>query len=182
MRPRGLIVEDDMNRAYQLLPNVLIVISYAVKKRQFLPWIFAAVGFFYLLSLGTRGPLLIVFAFLISDIFLSKYVKKHIKIAFAIFAILIVFIFLIPSVYQIVLPPINTLLKRIGLSTRVFDSFLYEKVSSTFDSGRSELYSFAVDKILEKPFLGYGVYGEWEWIGWNVHNVFLEIFILDRMF
>jgi O-antigen ligase len=42
-------------------------------------------------------------------------------------------------------------------------------------SGRDELYEVVIRKISERPYLGYGVYGEWPWIGWSAHNMALEM-------
>ena len=175
MRPRGLLVEDDMNRSYQLLINVLFVVNYAVNKKRIIPWLFAIMGFLYLLFLGTRGPLVISFVFLVLKILTSIDIKIGFKVFFAFLVCSIIIVFITPSLFQIILPPINSLLKVFGFSTRVFDSFLYEKVSSSFDSGRSDLYSELFSLIIQKPLFGYGVYGEWQFVHWNAHNFYIEI-------
>ena len=177
MIPRGLAVDDDMNRSYQLLPNVLFVISFAIRRKNLITWLFAALGIFYTFSLGTRGPVLVIFVFIFSSFLLAKSVKKSIKIIVTSLFLFTIIVFVTPMLRESLLTPLNNLLKQLGLSTRIIDSFLYEKVSSSFDSGRSELYAIVFKKLLERPLIGYGVYGEWQWIGWTAHNIFLEILI-----
>ncbi len=76
----------------------------------------------------------------------------------------------------------NTILTKIsGVNSRAI-SMLVEG-TFTADNGRNEIYKLAIDAIKHVPFLGYGAYGDRQFIApyfyWGYsHNIVLE-FIID---
>lgn len=80
------------------------------------------------------------------------------------------------SLSILVLEFVKTQFEQFGLSTRVIDLAIGGKVIS-YTAGRDEIYGLAIQKIIERPIFGYGVYGEWPWLGWNIHNIYIELLI-----
>ncbi len=176
MIPRGLVGHDDMNRAYQILPNAMLAFNYAFNNKKKLVWIISLSSIFYLLSLGTRGPLLLLIAYVFIKT-LIVFSKNRRKFGLLLGAVCVVgAILLIPGVFDGVLKIVGSVFETLGLSTRIVD-FLSEGTVLSYAAGRDELSEIALQKIAERPFLGYGVYGEWPWFYWNVHNLYLELFI-----
>ena len=176
MIPNGLISNDDMSRAYQLLPNIMIAFTYAFNSKKIVIWIASIIGLLYLLSLGTRGPFLILLAYVVLKFVRTSVVTTRRKVTFVLGVSLVGLLISIPGVYIAILNGLHVLLTKIGLSTRIID-YMIEGTTISYTSGREDLYEVAFQKIAERPFLGYGVYGEWQWFNWNVHNMYLELWI-----
>ncbi len=176
MIPNGLIVSDDMNRAYQLLPNILLVFNYAFNSKKIIPWLISVGGLIYLLSLGTRGPFLILLIFVVIKLLQAGTVSSGkrglLVLGVAIFGGLLSN----QKLYTSFLESISRWLNQMGVSARIIDSMIEGTLISN-TTGRDDLYDLALQKISERPILGYGVYGEWPWIQWNIHNMYLEILI-----
>ena len=64
MIPNGLVNADDMNRSYQILPNVLLALNYAFTHKKIAHWLLSLLGVFYCVSMGTRGPILIILVYI----------------------------------------------------------------------------------------------------------------------
>lgn len=176
MIPNGIMDGDDMSRSYQLLPNVLLALNYAVNKKKLIPWLFAVIGIFYTLSLGTRGPIVIIFAFLVMKVFLDPTVKKWVKITAIICLALAGVIFSFGTLLVSALESLRGVFKSIGLSTRILDFTINGTLISN-TTGRDELFVRAIQLISKRPLFGYGVYGEWQFLNWNAHNIYLEVLI-----
>ncbi len=176
MIPNGLILNDDMSRAYQLLPNIMIAVTYAFNSKKITALIASVIGLLYILSLGTRGPFIILLVYIV-----LKYVRTSVtttkkKIALVFNVSLIGFLLSVPVIYNAILNTLYDFLKKMGLSTRILD-FMNEGTTISYTSGRDDLYETALRKIAERPLWGYGVYGEWQWFNWNVHNMYLELWV-----
>jgi len=176
MIPKGLLVSDEMSRAYQILPNVLFAINYAINEKRLSSWLFSLLGISFIFAMGTRGPVVIMLAFILIKYIKVKPVKTWIKVSLFISIVGAGLLFLNSSLYIDILSLLKTQFQNFGLSTRVFDFAIDGSLISN-TTGRDELYQYGVNKILESPLFGYGVYGEWQWLGWNVHNMYLEILI-----
>lgn len=176
MMPRGLLKSDDMSRAYQILPNVLLSINYAFSNRKKSAWLLSIVGVIYVCSMGARGPLVIILAYYFIKILQHTAKNRTYKIIISAFIVLLGAIFINSQLYLTVLGTIQSIFSEFGLSTRIIDLALNNEMV-THTSGRDEIYAILKSKIAERPILGYGVYGEWQWIHWNAHNIFLEIMV-----
>lgn len=178
MIPNGLVVSDDMSRAYQLLPNIMLVFNYAFNSKKIFAWIFSLIGLLYLLSLGTRGPFLILIAYVVIKLLRSSGGStSQSKKILSILGIGVVGVGIsIPTVRLVLLKSLRQVVEWTGLSTRVVD-FMLDGSLVSYTSGRENLYEVALQKIQERPLLGYGIYGEWQWFGWNVHNMYLELWV-----
>jgi O-antigen ligase len=176
MMPRGLMQSDDMSRAYQILPNVLFALNYAFSEKKPIPWICSIIGIIYTLSMGARGPVLVIVVYLFVKILQSSNVKAWAKSLIGLLIAGLTVLFLNSSWYLSVLRFAKTSLTTLGVSTRIIDLAIKGTVASHL-SGRDELYDIIIRKIAERPYIGYGVYGEWPWIHWSAHNMALELMV-----
>jgi O-antigen ligase len=174
MMPRGLMQSDDMSRAYQILPNVLFALNYAFNEKRVAPWVFSGIGIVYCLSMGTRGPIAVLLVYVFIRLLQSSTLKKAGKVLLGIVVAGAGYFFLNSNLYLPTLRFLRSQLLRFGVSTRVIDLAISGTVTSHL-SGRDVLYELVLNKIKERPLLGYGVYGEWPWIGWSAHNMMLEL-------
>jgi len=176
MIPRGLLQSDEMSRAYQLLPNILFALNYAFNRKKLLPWILSSLGIFYILAMGTRGPIMILLAFFVIKFLKTVTTKTWIKVALILMLSCFGLLIINSNLYMDVLNGLRELFVKLGLSTRIIDLTIDGTVISHL-AGRDELYDIAIRKISERPILGYGIYGEWQWFQWNAHNMYLEIML-----
>ncbi len=164
-----------MHRAYLILPNVLIALDYAFTKKKLYAIVSVIVGIIYVFAMGTRGAIVIVFAFIIACIWMHTRIDKNKKIFIMLILGIIVYFFAISSAYTEILGKFKVFLDRNGFSSRIIDYMISgELVSET--SGRDDIYSVLISKLMEKPFTGYGVYGEYP-LGYHAgaHNIYLEV-------
>ena len=172
LRGSDLQNSDDMSRAYFMLLNVLLVINYAFDRKSLISIVIALIGIMLLLSMGTRGPIMIVLAFSACKIFQASTRKGQSGV---VVAVLLVLIWLVNSPYwDIFLIFLQGVLDSLGMSTRVID-FTIQGETLTYYSERDEIAQVVISKIKERPFEGWGVYGEWQFVGWSAHNMYLEI-------
>lgn len=174
LMPRGLMGTDDMSRSYQLLPNVLLALNYAFNQKKILRWITPIIGIGYLLAMGSRGPIIVTLVYILIKLIKTVSTKKTIKLTVLMIICIFGVIFFGSSMYIDALRMVRDIFLQLGLSTRILDlAIVGETISHT--SGRDEIFTLLIQKISERPLLGYGVYGEWKYIGWSAHNLYLEI-------
>lgn len=163
------ISDDAMSLAYPVLIPLLIIIAHFFYKYNIIDIVFIIIGFLYLFMMGTRGPILIGILYL-SFCFIVK--RKH-KLLIALFVGIILLIFIQSNAYLVFLKLFRNFIETLGYSTRVLDSMINGKLIE--DSSRMSLYSLLLSELQEKPYLGYGLFGEWKYYGWNAHNIYLEV-------
>jgi O-antigen ligase len=172
LRDSDLQKNDDMSRAYFILLNVLLVINYAFDKRTIIGIAFSVIGTLFLVSMGTRGPVIIALSFTAVKIVLSSVSKGHGFLA--IVAILALIWFVNSDYWNAFLYYLQGVLESLGLSTRVIELAIQGE-TLTYYSERDEIAQLVISKIKERPLMGWGVYGEWQFVGWSAHNMYLEI-------
>lgn len=164
---------DEMGRSYALLPNVLIVMASAKVYQKKRHYIFSAIGLIYVLAMGTRGPIMVALAYLL--ICLWQRIKMNTGGKFTLFAVLGggMFVFSQSALYVKLMLWISDILKQFGLSTRIIEFTLKgEMISET--TGRDKIFNKLLDLLKERPLTGYGVYGEWQFVNYSAHNIYLE--------
>lgn len=176
----GLTSEEGeyyMGQAYILLPHVMFAINSIFDRtiihKRIVPIVFSLLGVFFLVAMGTRGPLLIAIIYLTIKSFLAIDKRKPKTIVmFTAFAIVLYGI--IASGYYLVLfENLSNTLSRYGMSTRIIDMLLENEYLS-HTSGRDRIYELLLQKISEKPICGYGIFGD-EQFGVLAHSIALEI-------
>ena len=161
---------DELGQSYAVLPNTLFVLAYYVYSRKKFYLLFSVLGIAYALMLGSRGPIILILVF----IALSTIYKNKERLPVVLVIGLAVYLFIEFGLYRDVLLGISRILKNMGYSTRIIDLTLAgEAISHT--SGRDEIYELLLDILKSKPFTGYGLFGEWQFVGWNAHELYLEV-------
>lgn len=176
LKPAGLVESDDMSRAYQILLNVLFILNTAFNKKTLLWTGISIASLLYLFSLGTRGPIMILLAYMFLKFIQVSASNKIAKIIMGLIVGGLLLLLSNSDVYLVFLEFLRSLLDQLGMSTRILDLAIQGEVIE-HTSGRDEIYELALKKIHEQPIFGYGVYGEWPWNGWNIHNMYLELLL-----
>lgn len=166
-----------MNWAYIFLPHALLIINALFNKYSkpinFLLIVFTILSFMYILAMGTRGPVLILFTFFAITFFVKSRQNLRARLFFAGFIIFTVW-FIQTDGFINAVSDLEGRISSLGFSTRVFDMFLSgEYIKHT--SGRNEIFAMLLQKIKERPLLGYGVFGEWPFVHYVAHNIILEL-------
>lgn len=171
-------VDDNMHWAYLLLPHVLMVISGFIvaenNKFKVIRISITIIGVLYVVSMGSRGPILIIIIYSGVLLFLNL-LNKHRKAAVATLIIVSIIAFIIFSgAYLSLINLLHNFLSNIGLSVRAVDLLIRGEYIS-YTSGRDVIYKILWAKIIENPIIGYGVFGEWQYVGYSAHNLYFEI-------
>lgn len=161
-----------------LLPHVLFSINSMFNKsivsKKIVPFCFSILGFLFLFAMGTRGPLLIAVIYMMVKVFLSLD-KKKVRTILTIAVVVSAFIIFVSSgAYENVLIWLSDFLSSLGMSTRIIDSLILHNYI-TYTSGRDIIYETLWQKLLERPLLGYGIFGEWQFTGYSAHNIYLQV-------
>ena len=167
------LVGDDMAASYALLLASLVVTNQALKEKKLCYFIFAVLGMVYALMMGTRGPVVILLCFwLVGSIYYSsKRMSRRIIVLVVLISAMLILVY--SPLWMMLLKWINIQLAQAGFTTRVIDSML-KGVSLENSSGRDTIYETLLALIDQRPILGYGVYGEWQFTGYSAHNIYIE--------
>ncbi len=167
-------VVDELGQSYSVLLCTLMIGGYYFSKKKKIYLIMYLLGVIYALSLGSRGPIICVCVHSVLCLFFSSKLRLPNKIAISFAIFLVVMIVLKTSIYNDFLITVQRLLKQNNMSTRVIDFLLSgEYISHT--SGRDEIYDQLFILLRERPLVGYGLFGEWPFIHWNAHELYLEV-------
>lgn len=172
---KGQLAEEyDMGAAYRLLASTMITINYALSSRKKFPIIASLIGVFYSLSMGTRGPLLVIIIFAAICFLYHYQITPKKKIAFIIIASILTFLFISGDAFiQLIVLPLRDFMLAFGVSTRILDLFLQAEIGDV--NTRQAIYDFLFKKLSEQPLLGYGAYAEWTFGIQGAHRVYVEI-------
>jgi hypothetical protein len=165
---------NSMYESYSILFNGMIILWTAYKKINFFNGFLSLLTVFFLLAMGTRGPILIYLSFgllLFSYSFITS--KSKSKFIF-ILIFLTLLVFFTTGIYNFVLIFLRDILSSLNLSTRIIDSIL-EGSSQDSIIERFQIYTILWDNLLLKPFTGYGLFGEYPFIGWSAHNMYIQL-------
>lgn len=133
---------------------------------------------YYLITKGSRGPVLAILSMVVFLIFFKKKPSSlgivTVKGTYMWFGIAIVFlwIFLIPM-----LNVVHEILSSAGISVKFISKFLYLNNENDITNGREIIYSIALADIYEKPLFGWGMdLFYYNHSGFNYpHNFLLQI-------
>lgn len=169
--------KDAMGWAYTaLLPTMISIVGVfdaENKRTSTLSLLFSLLGLFYIIAMGTRGPILIALLFYAIMLWHKSSQKIGLKICF--FLLLIFFGVVFSGEYYIVfLEKLSDFLVKNGLSARILDIFLAGKLI-THTSGRDVIYQTLFEQLKASPFIGYGVFGEWQFVEYSAHNIWLQL-------
>ncbi len=171
----NVLGEDSMTRAYNLLPNVLILIYMSFERSKMQDILFAVFGGVYLMTMGTRGPVVIELIFLLYCLIIKKK-KTFFRTVLSIGSVVAMVGFFYSSLFNKTLLYLTDIFSKLGLSTRTITHLLNESFVND-SSGRDTIYDYVWELIEKKWFFGYGIFGEYPFLNWNTHNFYLQIFM-----
>ena len=169
-------LEDNMGASYNVLPSILYLFYWALSYHKIRYWLLSLVGLLLTFMLGTRGPVLICFIFVLGGILFKLIWSKAVfrKIFVTLVALILsVLLFYGDNIIKIV-EWLSQMIENLGMSTRIFDFFLEGEIANS--NGRDVLAEKVIAAILRQPIWGYGIMGDWAITGnIYVHNIFLEM-------
>lgn len=173
----GNEINESMAESYAFLPFSCLLVYNAFKRGGLFHWTIAILSVFILLSLGTRGPVLCL-AFFVSTYLI---VFKHYK--YKVFSI--VLIGTITSIFYLysreIVLGLGAISDYLGLSTRVFDSIVEDKMTNINESSyRDELWRNILEVLFDKKiFFDLNLFSDRLYnrinIDWYAHNLELEL-------
>ena len=169
------VVEEDMHRAYMLLPSVLYILAQLFERFNLIDLLFFVLGFLMESSFGTRGPFVCILFFAVVYLFFFKDWKDKWLIRSFLVTIAIVLFSLSKYIAQFMI----IFLAKFGQSTRIFDSMLDQSLLNYENSnGRNEIQEELLN-ILSKDDtgIGFGLFSDriLSSYGYSSHNIFVEI-------
>ena len=165
-----------MTLSYLLLFPTLMHIVQIKRKRLYLAVV--SVEVFIILIYGSRGAFLAIIVFIAASIFLVE--KNTVK---SLVSKIILFVASATTVSIIYFNASRILLylsSRGRLSRTLLLLLSGETISH--DSGRLEIFQMIWGKILEKPFLGWGISGQASFMNTYAHNIFLDLLLENGLF
>ena len=171
----GEVQDELMGAAYGLLPFVLILLWNAFEEGGIINAIISIIAVFIELSLGTRGPVICV-AFFIAIYFIAFRTYKHNVFIKSLIAGIAGLVYLFATEIVLIFSPVAMFL---GLSTRVFDSYLEGTLVNYNESSfRDDIYAVTLKSFNERhSFWGEGLYSDrfLSKTGQYCHNFEIEI-------
>lgn len=161
-----------MSFAYYMLLPTIIFINRLFEKLSVESIIFSFISFFLILALGSRGPILCIFVFIILKFIKTKFKFSHtmLFIYTCIFFIIIIFLTHLSALLKIA----NDILLLFGIKSRSIALFLRE--GSIHLSGRDILFQNVWVSFSENFLFGLGLAGDRVALeGTYVHNFFVEV-------
>lgn len=134
--------------------------------------VFGCISFLLVIAYGSRGTLLVCFAFIVA-ISLEKILCEGVSKYIILIALLVLIIYLFKG--QLI-SYLTDLFSKLGFNSRTI-AWLTMADSSLDSSGRDSLYLDAIVAIKNNPIFGYGILGDRMLLGLYVHNIFLEILL-----
>lgn len=175
------IFNDNLAFAYDLVPHVTILFYYFLRDRKIFDTILFALAAVLLLMQGTRGPLLFLVVFFVWYTFASRPFHKWI-----VESVLLLFastVFFYSGLFEKLIYYLINVGSSIGVSTRILETIVAESGTGLRSNyWREYLLNIAFQGIKERPYLGYGPYGDFYLTrndtnfigGMYVHNMIVE--------
>ena len=164
-------IDEQMNRAYMLLPSVLYLLWMFFERFNYIDFIFFLIGFFLECSMGTRGPFVCILFFATVYLLFFKEYKHPAGMRLLIICGTLLFLSLsTPIAYMMV-----GLLSLAGKSTRIFDLMLDDSLINYENSnGRDMLQGYLLQKLDSNNGEGFGLLADRLEVGF-AHNIFVEL-------
>lgn len=170
------MARESMVFSYGFLYSALYILKLAMEETNLLDIILSIMALFLLLIMGTRGPVVVYLVFFLGMVLIFNQYKR-----FNILKKVLVFISLFGVYYFLtpILTGVAMFVASLGLSTRVFDSFLDSRMFDFSESsGRDEIF-FQMKHAIESDFsgFGYGFGGDRLFTDVYAHNLQTEILV-----
>ncbi|MCI8834624.1 MAG: O-antigen ligase family protein [Ruminococcus sp.] len=160
-----------MSLGYAFIPQIFILWDRCLHSFKWYDFVLSVINVSLCLAVGSRGPILCLGIFVLLAILCSDFLslKKKICIFGSLLIGCVCFILFYKSFFRIV----SDILKSFGYSSR---TLLLLASGNLSDSGRGEIYKTTIEKIIRKPFMGWGLAGGWTDTIYP-HNIFLEFLL-----
>lgn len=163
---------DAMYESYTLIVHTLIMMWAAFEKTNPIRIGFVIAGILYALSMGTRGPIVIIIAFFGYLLFKKSQSSFRWKVLILLIASTAAVILTNKEIMYALVLFLKQIVGGWGFSTRIFDDYLFDVARDSLDE-RTIIYETLIRLFKENPF-GYGLYGEYPFVGWSAHNIYLQ--------
>jgi hypothetical protein len=130
----------------------------------------AILGVVFVISMGTRGPLLSIVLFAVVYLLFGSYNHQKTVRLLTIGIGTILFLFILSGLYENILAGIGVMLRSVGLSSRIVDSIIYNAAESS-GLARERIRLTITNAIQMRPYTGYGLYGEEALLGYKSHSI-----------
>lgn len=168
----GSTMNYSMSLSSYLIVYAMIQWNEALKNGKFKNYIFAVYSFIFILTFGNRGALICLLVFICLRLLNEnkKSIKRQLFIIFIAFILFLIFIFL-----NEILSLIEIIMIRFGIRSYT----LTQLVSKEFftSNSRIELFLYYFNLIIQKPVLGWGVWGGYIAEGLGPHNIIIEFLL-----
>lgn len=150
------IMDDMMGPAYAALPFILIIIRKLLTKFDYLSLILSVFGSLFLLSFGTRGPIVCLLVFVLTHLLLLKKYKKPLLMMAIFIAVGAIIIINLNAILEFLFP----IMLKLGMGSRILEyaqaMILYgaEEASDTSILERQDMINAAFGNFV---FFGHGI-------------------------
>ena len=164
-------IDEQMNRAYMLLPSVLYLLWMFFERLNYIDLIFFLIGFFLECSMGTRGPFVCILFFAAVYLLFFKKYKHPVRMRL----LIVIGSLLLLSLSTPIANMMVGLLSLAGKSTRIFDLMLDDSLINYENSnGRDILQGFLLQKLNRNNGEGFGLLADRLEVGF-AHNILVEL-------
>ena len=166
---------DAISRAYNFLPFALLLLWYAMSRGGLFNWLVAIISVFLVFSMGTRGPVVCLIAFIALYLFFFKTYRHN----YLVKSLIVTIAFVIYAFSLEIAVFFSYIASSLGLSTRVFNHIVEgQMVTMESSSNRDVLYSDVFNYLTNHSvYFGEGLYSDRYITGVDayVHNFELEM-------
>lgn len=164
----------DMTLGYLMVFSALVLLTQFTIDSKIYNLILSILLMVFILFIGSRGPFICVFSFVLLEIFFSNRYRGKQR-AILIFSILAIAILVLAN-YNNILLFLYKVSRDLHFNSRSLQ-FLMEGVAVSHDSGRNVLRNHYREQIAKQPFFGYGIMGDWISDGLYPHNIIIEFLL-----
>ena len=166
-------VEEQMHRAYILLPSVLYLLWCCFEHFKTIDSTLFVIGFLLECSMGSRGPFVCIIFFATSYLFFFKEYKYSKALRPVIVGIAMILYFLSPYIANFMV----LLLSAFGKSTRIFDMMADSSLIDYENSnGRNVIQEDLMNHLnKDSGGVGFGLFSDRQDTGFYSHNIFIEL-------
>ncbi len=149
------IKEYSMSYGANTMIPCIFLFSKAFKEKSLKDYILAFVCATAIFAIGSRWPILCIGAFVFYGLYKKAFaVKKH---RFIVIIIIIVVLCLTIISYKEIITGTDIFLEQLNIKSRTIRLLLSDRL--IHDSGRAQIHQQLMEKLYEKPLLGYGAFG-----------------------
>lgn len=161
-----------MSIGYLLLLPLLVHLDRFIFRKKWYDLVMVLIDAIIVFVFASRGPILSVAVFLVLKLLFSNEIRPSRKILYIILCVIVAVSFYI--FYLSFANLMFSLLNRLGVNSRNLRLIVSGLFS--YDAQRGLFYDHYIGKILNKPLLGYGLAGSWDFYSTYPHNLFIELF------